>query len=848
MMYKTEFSGVIRPQDIVVEVYKSEDGSHKEFSKSIADVGTAQENLAAYTYKFDVKPPTTGRYVKVSKNSPGLGLCEVQVLINLAENNIKSVFWTKSAQVTRHNVALRKPVTYHSVHATKPYHTVNKRPELTNNINNDCIPQKAPFPGEQTINFFIVTLSDPSEGEVTPGAHYRVYGVMISQGCSPKKYNYTVHVGMHGDLKFRHVTKATVCTRNQIVRQCSTKLILCERMTVGTHVRVDIDNLRLAQITICNIQVYGRLYGSRDGLMNVALYKYARQSGTHTTEPAALAVDGVLKRVGPSPEWATCTKATMEPQTDKSWWLVDLANVYDIEAVNIQTNTSQTLTLVEVRVYLDDIFRWLANKGVIHTLDQSYDLCYEAGTLEAGTMHLRRCNEVLKGRHVKVIQDASDLVLCEVEVMARPLLSDRRFGMPYNPLSLTDNTDSRNGWNASFKVMNTKEFNSTVLCGDMEQEDNTYYIHSPNYPDKYTEPGFKYICQWVVPTKKDGITVVYIPHLDLAPRHSGRMCSAEALLLSNSAGEQRTLCGTMGFRHYKFRAIKDEFFYVSLVVQTPESASDFVQHSGFKMSVFSHEDCTGILPPEGVLSSPNYPGSSPMYSYCHWTLVPPKNTTIWFSVLDLDIKEDCETGGVIFSWTSVNGTEQEKTFCHSNSARKPLEVSIQQNQPLTISFRTGSSWSSGSRFTLQYLKALKCGKPFLQNDVEYTNPLYPVMISHIPTCVLRLQLDLEDTGHLEIKWHDYKFNGSANICVDVWTRFANKHQITDSTCIPERGTDRQESNGKEPTVTTLKVKASSRVLFTWNFPEGSYGKVRFSMSFKLSTPGKYMFVLIVYIV
>ncbi|KAK7105647.1 hypothetical protein V1264_017002 [Littorina saxatilis] len=111
----------------------------------------------------------------------------------------------------------------------------------------------------------------------------------------------------------------------------------------------------------------------------------------------------------------------MEPQTDKSWWLVDLANVYDIEAVNIQTNTSQTLTLVEVRVYLDDIFRWLANKGVIHTLDQSYDLCYEAGTLEAGTMHLRRCNEVLKGRHVKVIQDASDLVLCEVEVMARPL-------------------------------------------------------------------------------------------------------------------------------------------------------------------------------------------------------------------------------------------------------------------------------------------------------------------------------------------------------------------------------------------------------------------------------------------
>ncbi|KAK7105642.1 hypothetical protein V1264_016997 [Littorina saxatilis] len=260
----------------------------------------------------------------------------------------------------------------------------------------------------------------------------------------------------------------------------------------------------------------------------------------------------------------------------------------------------------------------------------------------------------------------------------------------------------------------------------------------------------------------------------------------------------------MGFRHYKFRAIKDEFFYVSLVVQTPESASDFVQHSGFKMSVFSHEDCTGILPPEGVLSSPNYPGSSPMYSYCHWTLVPPKNTTIWFSVLDLDIKEDCETGGVIFSWTSVNGTEQEKTFCHSNSARKPLEVSIQQNQPLTISFRTGSSWSSGSRFTLQYLKALKCGKPFLQNDVEYTNPLYPVMISHIPTCVLRLQLDLEDTGHLEIKWHDYKFNGSANICVDVWTRFANKHQITDSTCIPERGTDRQESNGKEPTVTTRR--------------------------------------------
>ncbi|KAK7105616.1 hypothetical protein V1264_016975 [Littorina saxatilis] len=179
---KTDFSGVIQPRDIVVEVYKSEDGSHKEFSKSIADVGTAPYNLAAYTYKFDVIPPATGRYVKVSKNSPGLGLCEVQVLINLAENNIKSVFWTKSAQVTRHNVALRKPVTYHSFHATKPNHTLYQRPELTNNINNDCKPQKAPFHGEQSVNFFIVTLSDPSEGEVTPGAHYRVYGVMISQG------------------------------------------------------------------------------------------------------------------------------------------------------------------------------------------------------------------------------------------------------------------------------------------------------------------------------------------------------------------------------------------------------------------------------------------------------------------------------------------------------------------------------------------------------------------------------------------------------------------------------------------------------------------------------------------
>ncbi|KAK7105618.1 hypothetical protein V1264_016977 [Littorina saxatilis] len=160
----------------------------------------------------------------------------------------------------------------------------------------------------------------------------------------------------------------------------------------------------------------------------------------------------------------------------------------------------------------------------------------------------------------------------------------------------------------------------------------------------------------------------------------------------------------MSFRNYKFRAIKDEFFYVSLVVQTPESASDFVQRLGFKISVFSHEDCTGILPPEGVLTSPNYPGPSPLYSYCHWTLATKKTTTIWFSVLDIDIKEDCEAGGVILSWTSVNGAEQEKIFCHSNSTGKPLKVSIQQNQALTISFRTGYMWSSGSRFSIQYLR------------------------------------------------------------------------------------------------------------------------------------------------
>ncbi|XP_070203357.1 uncharacterized protein [Littorina saxatilis] len=75
-------STTLRDGEFNVTVYKQ----GKENAAHTFDRRSTMHLLEGRTYQLNFKPPVRGRYVKVWKNSAVLGLCEVQVLINLKDN------------------------------------------------------------------------------------------------------------------------------------------------------------------------------------------------------------------------------------------------------------------------------------------------------------------------------------------------------------------------------------------------------------------------------------------------------------------------------------------------------------------------------------------------------------------------------------------------------------------------------------------------------------------------------------------------------------------------------------------------------------------------------------------
>ncbi|KAK7105350.1 hypothetical protein V1264_016743 [Littorina saxatilis] len=147
--------------------------------------------------------------------------------------------------------------------------------------------------------------------------------------------------------------------------------------------------------------------------------------------------------------------------------MVDLANFYDVEAVNIHLIVAGGNGLNgEVRVYLEDpidvLVRERGRPGTYVPVGSflAYDtasLCFSYDN-EREAKGLRRCNKVLRGRYVFMTQNQSDLELCEMEVMAKTLLPDRRFGLPPDPLNLTYHADSTSvgtGWNVTLQTVDT---------------------------------------------------------------------------------------------------------------------------------------------------------------------------------------------------------------------------------------------------------------------------------------------------------------------------------------------------------------------------------------------------------
>ncbi|XP_070203056.1 uncharacterized protein [Littorina saxatilis] len=72
-------STTLRDGEFNVTVYKQ----GKENAAHTFDRSSTMHLLEGRTYQLNFKPPVRGRYVKVWKNSAVLGLCEVQVIINL---------------------------------------------------------------------------------------------------------------------------------------------------------------------------------------------------------------------------------------------------------------------------------------------------------------------------------------------------------------------------------------------------------------------------------------------------------------------------------------------------------------------------------------------------------------------------------------------------------------------------------------------------------------------------------------------------------------------------------------------------------------------------------------------
>ena len=69
--------------------------------------------------------------------------------------------------------------------------------------------------------------------------------------------------------------------------------------------------------------------------VNVAMYKYARQSRNHALRPAGLAVDG--RRVFSPTSRSRTNCAVARNDGNSTWWMVDLGSAYEISTVSILT-------------------------------------------------------------------------------------------------------------------------------------------------------------------------------------------------------------------------------------------------------------------------------------------------------------------------------------------------------------------------------------------------------------------------------------------------------------------------------------------------------------------------------
>ncbi|KAK7105349.1 hypothetical protein V1264_016742 [Littorina saxatilis] len=369
----------------------------------------------------------------------------------------------------------------------------------------------------------------------------------------------------------------------------------------------------------------------------------------------------------------------------------------------------------------------------------------------------------------------------------------------------------------------------SAVCGPTLLAAATF-IQSPNYPESYTARGYAYMCQWIVPTNANGTTVVEIKDLNLAPKDSEGICSEDALLLSNSIGEQQTLCGSVrNDSFFTVRSIAGDFFYVTLMVRTSSNASAFVLRSGFHLHVYSF---AGEVQGNGQISSPGFPESFPHRTVCRWTLTSNTSTLAVFTFLHINItKRDCRQGGVIILWTTDDGSRERK-FCDRDDALDPFTVLIQESHAVKILFQiSGSYYGLGRRrFKIRYFGfssvSGKCytGREILKNQLNYTSPNYPEFYnsSMNVSSVLKYYPPIGKSGIFTVTWFD--FSAGTPAVIEVISQRSTSSETTAVMSV-----DGVKSNYSQ----RVPLKAFSEVRMMWNFtlhPQKFLYGIRFTRS------------------
>ncbi|XP_033747960.1 uncharacterized protein LOC117332978 [Pecten maximus] len=376
-----------RLKDFIVEISESEaDGpdGHRRNSKLCYNY-TEDHVPSAELRTLACPTDTVGRYLRITKSSSLLTLCEV----------IVEVYGYFSSRVIS-NVALNKPTTQSST------------------IGDSSL----------AVDGFV----DPPTCMSTSGTGFQWWQVDLGSVYTITNISIQINIDEPGGLRnvtvelsqtntsdmSGHLLGASLCY-NLVEPQAPGDRIItlpCPHDTIGRYLRMSrlVENPDDA-LTFCEVVVEV----SRDecNLADIALNKPTTQSSLRAGGVAGQAVDGNLN---PAYDASSCTHT--DASDNKPWWQVDLGDVYSINHVSIQNRLHHGDRLKEFIVEISEI-NAIAPDGHF----KNSKLCYNYTEAHVPDAELRTlsCPTDTVGRYLRITKSFSRLTLCEVIVEGKPV-------------------------------------------------------------------------------------------------------------------------------------------------------------------------------------------------------------------------------------------------------------------------------------------------------------------------------------------------------------------------------------------------------------------------------------------